>query len=48
MAKPKIIQQLDGEIAVKILLENDPNQNLEAATKQYVDNTIIIALTADY
>ena len=31
-----------------ITLTADPTTNMQAATKQYVDNTIIIALTADY
>lgn len=38
MAKPKILQQLNAEKASKILLASDPTQNMEAASKQYVDN----------
>ena len=39
MSKPKILQQLNAEKASKILLASDPTQNMEAASKQYVDNS---------
>ena len=39
MAKPKILQQLNAEKESKILLASDPTQNMEAASKQYVDNS---------
>ena len=37
MAKPRILQQLDGELSTDIVLNNDPDQSMEAVTKQYVD-----------
>lgn len=39
MAKPKILQQLNAEKESKILLASNPIVNMEAATKQYVDNS---------
>lgn len=39
MAKPKILQQLNAEQESKILLASDPSANMEAATKNYVDNS---------
>ena len=38
MSKPRILQQLDGELSTDILLNANPDQNMEAVTKQYVDN----------
>ena len=38
MSKPRILQQLDGELSTDIILNADPDQNMEAVTKQYVDN----------
>ena len=40
MAKPKIISQLDGEQACKILLVEDATNNMEAVTKQQVQAQI--------
>lgn len=37
MAKPRILQQLDGELSSDIILNADPDQSMEAVTKQYVD-----------
>lgn len=37
MSKPRILQQLDGELSTDIVLNTDPDQNMEAVTKQYVD-----------
>lgn len=52
MAKPKILQQLNAEQESKILLASNPNQEMEAATKDYVDTQInqqiITALNANY
>lgn len=39
MAKPKILQQLNAETSSQILLKEDPDVAMEAATKQYVDNS---------
>lgn len=39
MSKPKILQQLNAEQESKILLASDPIANMEAATKNYVDNS---------
>lgn len=39
MAKPKILQQLNAEASSQILLKEDPDVAMEAATKQYVDNS---------
>lgn len=39
MAKPKILQQLNAEASSQILLKTDPDVAMEAATKQYVDNS---------
>ena len=39
MAKPKILQQLNAETPSQILLKEDPDVAMEAATKQYVDNS---------
>lgn len=38
MAKPKILQQLNAEASSQILLKENPDVAMEAATKQYVDN----------
>ena len=40
MSKPKIISQLNGEETSKILLASDPTVNMEASTKQYIDNLL--------
>lgn len=40
MAKPRILQQLDGELSSDILLTEDPTENLDAVTKSYTDNSI--------
>ena len=39
MAKPKILQQLNAEASSQILLKENPDVAMEAATKQYVDNS---------
>lgn len=39
MSKPKILQQLNAEASSQILLKTDPDVAMEAATKQYVDNS---------
>ena len=41
MSKPRILQQLDGELSSDILLTQDPIESLDAVTKQYVDNQSI-------
>ena len=48
MAKPRILQQLDGDLSTDIVLNTDPDQAMEAATKQYVDKsgTPIINITS--
>ena len=38
MSKPKIFQQLNGELAADILLKSAPSVDMDASTKKYVDD----------
>lgn len=40
MSFPKVIEQLKGNVASSILLKDNPVDDMDAATKQYIDNEL--------